>query len=98
MKRLVKDENLCIECHRCEEIMCTGILQIRGTSARLDCNVARRKTGEVDITICTQCGKCMEVCQVLAITRNPKTGVVQVRQESMRRLLYVCGRLSHLMP
>ena len=77
MKRLVKDETLCIECHRCEET-CAQAYFKSGDIGKARLNVDRKKTGEVDITICTQCGKCMEVCQVLAISRNPKNGVVYV--------------------
>ena len=77
MKRLVKDEKVCIECHRCEETCAHAYFKTADIGkARLQ--VERNRQGEIDITICTQCGKCIQACPVLAISRNPKNGVVYV--------------------
>lgn len=76
MKRLIKDESLCIECHQCEETCAQTYFKTNDIrKARL--HVTRKGTGEPDITICTQCGICMDVCPVLAITRNSH-GVVWI--------------------
>lgn len=77
MKRLVKDEKICVECHRCEEVCAQAYFKSKDIrKARL--HVERDKEGDIHIDICTQCGKCIDVCPVMAISRNPKNGVVYV--------------------
>ncbi len=79
MKRLVKDESVCVECHRCEEA-CAGTYFKTKDISKARLHVKRNEGEKPDITICTQCGKCMEVCPVKALGRN-KNGVVMVDQK-----------------
>ena len=76
MKVLSKDENICIECHQCEEICAKAFFKTTNIE-KSSIRVRRNSSATIEITTCTQCGKCMDVCPVLAITRD-KNGIVRI--------------------
>ncbi|MBN2260405.1 MAG: 4Fe-4S binding protein [Clostridiales bacterium] len=79
MKVLTKNENICVECHQCEDACSVAFFKAADrekSSVRVD----RKKTGEINLTTCTQCGVCIDVCPVQAISRD-KNGIVRINKK-----------------
>jgi Fe-S-cluster-containing hydrogenase component 2 len=79
MKVLVKNENICIECHQCEETCAKAFFKSPDIS-KSSIKVQRDKSANINITTCTQCGECIDVCPVLAISRD-KNGIVRIDKQ-----------------
>ena len=80
MKVLTKNESICIECHQCEEA-CSAAFFKQVDLDKSCISVARNKIGEINLTTCTQCGACIDVCPVQAITRD-KNGIVRINKKA----------------
>lgn len=78
MKRLIKDETLCIGCGACEEKCSTAYFK---ESNREKSRIKVEKMEHWNrITICTQCGVCAEVCPTLALKKDIP-GVVRLNKK-----------------
>ena len=80
MKRLVKDESLCVGCHNCEEACAMAFTKTADTSKaclRID---GMAKTNDVQMRVCTQCGICASVCNTGVIQQN-KFGVYMINKK-----------------
>jgi Fe-S-cluster-containing hydrogenase component 2 len=68
MKRLIKDESLCIGCGACEEKCSTAYFKENNREK------SRIKVEKMEhwnrLTICTQCGVCAEVCPTMALKKD----------------------------
>ncbi len=69
MKVLGKDASLCVRCHACEEA-CSGLyfkdIDRQKSSVRISAGAA----DATQITACSQCGVCADICPVQAIIRD----------------------------
>ena len=79
MKVLTKNENICVECHQCEEA-CSNAFFKEVNLQKSSIRVGRNKNGEINLTTCTQCGVCIDVCPVQAITQD-KNGIVRINKK-----------------
>lgn len=80
MKRLVKDESLCIGCHNCEEACSKAFYKKEDLTKSLLHVKQEVRFGECEISVCTQCGICASVCNTGVIKQN-KFGVWLVNQK-----------------
>lgn len=79
MKLLTKNEQICVECHQCE-VTCAQAYFKTDDLRKSSISVRRERTGAIDLTTCTQCGECIKVCPVQAISRD-KNGVVRINKK-----------------
>ena len=57
MRRLEKDESLCIGCHQCEEACSKAFYKV--SDPMKSCiRITDKEDGSHHIAVCTQCGKC----------------------------------------
>ncbi len=77
MKVLTKREGLCIACELCEEVCSQTYFKERDREK----SCIKIESGEVNkISVCSQCGVCIDICPVEAITRDKK-GVVRINKK-----------------
>ena len=89
MKYLHKDDDLCIRCHKCEEVCITKALKLSdGSQAAIILNDSQ-VTDEI-INVCNQCGDCIQVCAELALNRS-KNGVVLLNKKKCVGCLVCVG-------
>ncbi|KAB3526758.1 4Fe-4S binding protein [Alkaliphilus serpentinus] len=77
MKVLMKNDEVCIGCGLCEEV-CSKAYFKENHSSKSAIQVAKGETNEINV--CNQCGVCIDICPVLAITRD-KNGVVRINKK-----------------
>ena len=71
MRRLEKDESLCIGCHQCEEACSKAFYKV--SDPMKSCiRITDKEDGSHHIAVCTQCGKCSEVCNTGVITEDAR--------------------------
>ena len=88
MKRLAKDDSLCIGCHQCEEACAMAYYK---TTDRSYACIRIEDTEDAGIPhICTQCGKCAEVCNTCVITQM-KNGVYRLNKKECAGCLMCVG-------
>ena len=76
MKILGKKQELCIKCHACETACSTT--WFKEDNAEKSCiKITEASNDEAKITVCNQCGECIDICPIQAITRD-KSGVVRI--------------------
>lgn len=81
MKRLEKNEALCIGCHQCESACAMAYYKTDATEYAC-IRIEENPDGEENkytIHICNQCGKCSEVCNTCVISQNQK-GVYMIQK------------------
>ena len=78
MKVLKKDPEKCIACHACEET-CSK-LYFKEENPDKACLRIKETDSHPEIITCTQCGECIDICPVIAITRD-KNGIVRIDQK-----------------
>lgn len=89
MKHLVKDESLCIGCRSCVEA-CANAFYKTSDPAYACLRVEDKEDGSFAIHVCTQCGKCAEVCNTEVIKANPK-GVYMLNKKECAGCLMCVG-------
>ncbi|NJE13167.1 4Fe-4S dicluster domain-containing protein [Thermococcus sp. LS2] len=93
MKSLVVVPDRCTGCYRCE-LICSFVHFKTISPAKSAIRVVRKDHAPVDVPIfCIQCGLCIGVCPVNALSRDPKTQAVVVDKEKCigcGRCVYVC--------
>ncbi len=78
MKRLIKDERLCIGCGECEKKCATAYFkEDKAEKSRIRLEKLEHWNR---LTICTQCGVCAEVCPTLALKKDI-VGVVRLNKK-----------------
>ncbi len=75
MKVLRKNPELCIACHNCENT-CSNIF-FKEENVEKACLRIKETDDKPEIITCTQCGACIDICPVQAITRD-KNGIVRI--------------------
>ncbi|MHA1612256.1 MAG: 4Fe-4S dicluster domain-containing protein [Promethearchaeota archaeon] len=82
IRMLAKIEENCVNCNTCMEI-CAQLYfkEPNPLKAALRIIEAENDTDPHHIKTCTQCGKCIEVCPVQAITRA-KNGIVRINKKT----------------
>lgn len=78
MKVLKKNPELCIACHACESTCANTWFKV--TDIEKSCIRIEEKADEKNIITCTQCGECMDVCPIQAITWD-KNGIVRINKK-----------------
>lgn len=78
MKVLGKKPELCIQCHACEST-CSNTWFKEDNSLKSCIRIGENKNGDAAITSCTQCGECIDICPIEAITRD-KNGIVRINK------------------
>ncbi len=93
MKRLVVvDQSACVACLACELACAEAFYKVLDTE--LSCiQITKNDTGDLETLVCTQCGKCAEVCDVGAIKQNKK-GVYTIN----KKLCVDCGKCIDACP
>lgn len=80
MKVLVKNQDACISCHACETACSKTWFKVDDPEKSCILISETPKEGRTQkITACTQCGECIQVCPVEALTRD-KSGIVRVNK------------------
>ena len=79
MKVLIRREDLCTGCGSCE-LACSKTWFKEENPAKSRIRVTKTETG-YSLNACTQCGDCMPLCPVEALTRD-KMGVVRLNNKS----------------
>ncbi len=93
MRKLIVDSSKCTGCGQCE-ITCSKAFFKEENPQKSAIRVAG-ESGEHDITVCTQCGKCIDVCPVYAITQD-KNGVVRINKKECVGCLSCVGFCDYL--
>lgn len=96
MKHLVKDESLCIGCHSCEAA-CSKAYYKKEDPSLACLHVIDKEDGTHEIHVCTQCGKCAEVCNTGVIAENAKGVYMLNKKECAGCLMCVCFCPEHVM-
>jgi anaerobic carbon-monoxide dehydrogenase iron sulfur subunit len=78
MKYLKKDSALCTGCCECEKTC--SLTWFKEDNDEKSCIRIKKNEDLQEITVCSQCGECINICPVQAIYRD-KTGVVRVKKD-----------------
>ena len=78
MKVLRKNPELCIACHACEST-CSK-LYFKEENVGKACLRIKETDSKPEMITCTQCGACIDICPVEAITRD-KNGIVRINKK-----------------
>lgn len=79
MKVLVTDDERCIGCHLCEDV-CANAWFKEIDRRKSAIRITSLGDAEWEMSVCNQCGKCIDVCPTQAISRD-KTGVVRIKKD-----------------
>jgi len=79
-KLVVKNIEACEACRSCE--MACAMAYYKTDDIEYSCiRLSGNEVGMVHFDLCTQCGKCAEVCPMDAITKNPQ-GVYMISRKT----------------
>ncbi|HHT64169.1 MAG: 4Fe-4S binding protein [Bacillota bacterium] len=79
MKRLIAKSELCIGCRLCEEV-CSKAYRKENNREKSAIRIDENGEKGYIIHVCNQCGTCIDICQVPAITRD-KNGIVRIKKD-----------------
>lgn len=88
MKRLAKDESLCIGCRSCERACSTAYYKTEDRD-RSCIRIEEKQDGGFGIRICTQCGACGQVCNTEVLRPNAQGVYMLNRKECVGCLMCV---------
>lgn len=95
MRRLEKDESLCIGCHQCEEACSKAFYKV--SDPMKSCiRITDKEDGSHHIAVCTQCGKCSEVCNTGVITEDAR-GVYRLNKKECAGCLMCVGSVRRML-
>lgn len=77
MKILSKKQELCIACGACEEVCSKTYFKEKASEKSC---ITIESSKEEKINVCNQCGVCIDICPVKAISRNT-LGVVTIKKK-----------------
>lgn len=80
IKSLVSYPDKCTGCHRCE-MWCALTKENSHNPVHARVHILRREPGLDVPVVCLHCGICLSACMFDAISRNRKTGAVEIDQE-----------------
>ena len=80
MKIVGKNEKECTICGVCETT-CSSFYFKEDNREKSAIQIEEKEDGVAEINVCNQCGNCVEVCPVLAITKS-KSGVVVINKKT----------------
>ena len=93
MKVLIVDSGKCIGCRLCE-LVCSFVHEHVINPSKVRLRVIRLHDEPVDVPVfCLQCGLCVSVCPVNAISRDPKLGCITIDYDKCvgcKRCIQVC--------
>jgi len=93
MKYLAKDESKCIQCGNCEEVCSKTYFKINDRAK--SCIQINERDKNPEINVCDQCGECIDICPVMAISRD-KLGVVRINKKTCVGCFMCVGFCSKL--
>lgn len=93
MKYLYKSEDLCIQCHKCEEVCALKVFKLKSGAVPAIHIIDNPAPNGEKINVCDQCGECMPACAELALTRL-KNGVVMLDKKKCVGCLVCVGFCS----
>ncbi|MBF0501267.1 MAG: 4Fe-4S dicluster domain-containing protein [Candidatus Riflebacteria bacterium] len=79
MKFLKTDTSACSGARACEKAC--AMTFFKKEDSAYSCILHQKASGKSDLNVCNQCGACIEVCPVKALSRN-KLGVVMVDKKT----------------
>lgn len=79
MKYLAKNESLCIKCGQCEDTCATSFFK-SNDKAKSCIHIEEGSNDNAAIRVCSQCGVCIDICPVKAISRD-KNGIVRIKKD-----------------
>ena len=92
MKHLEKNEALCVGCHQCEYACAEAYYKTFDPAyacLRIEDGTDGNGKYRSTIHVCTQCGKCAEVCNTCVIRQNPKGVYMLQKKECVGCLMCV---------
>ncbi len=89
MRHLEKNESLCIGCHQCEAACAKAYYKTEDPAYACIRVEDGKDGGHPVIHICSQCGKCAEVCNTCVIQPNPKGVYMLQKKECVGCLMCV---------
>jgi len=93
MKYLSKNDLKCIQCGLCEEICSKTYFKTKDRNK--SCININERESKPEINVCSQCGECIDICPVQAISRD-KMGVVRINKNTCVGCL-MCVGFCHVM-
>jgi len=93
MKVLVTNDELCIGCHLCEDV-CSMAWYKEVNHALSSIRITTLGNAEWGMSVCTQCGDCIDVCPTGALSRD-KAGVVRLNKKECVGCMSCVGFCPH---
>jgi len=79
LKKLVAKSDLCIGCLLCEEV-CSNAYRKEKKKEKSAVRINTNGEKGYKVSVCNQCGKCIDICPVEAIYRD-KNGVIRIKKD-----------------
>ncbi|MFT9496123.1 4Fe-4S binding protein [Anaerosolibacter sp.] len=89
MKRLGKKDELCIGCNHCVDV-CSNTYFKEALKEKSSIRVDMESQKGYVINVCSQCGECIEICQIEALYRD-KNQVVKIKKHDCVGCLMCVG-------